>query len=198
MSVVSFNLVIVGVGGQGTLLASKIVGAAAMSQGCQVKVSEVHGMAQRGGSVITHVRAGENVFAPLVTHGEADIVMAFEELEAMRAVPFCKAGGLMVVNRQQIMPMPVITGAATYPDDPLGQLAHQVRLISMDALSMANSYQNPRGVNMVLLGAISHVFPWPQAVWEEALRTSVRPHTFEQNWQCFLAGQAASETEAPT
>ena len=192
MSIVSFNLVIVGVGGQGTLLASKIVGAAAMSQGCEVKVSEVHGMAQRGGSVITHVRAGEKVYAPLVTQGEADFVMAFEELEALRAASFCKQDGVMVVNRQQIMPMPVIIGTMTYPEDPLHTLEDRVRLVSMDALALAKERHNPRGVNMVLLGALSNAFPWEVEVWENALRISVRSHTLEKNWECFLAGKNLS------
>ncbi len=183
-----FDLVIVGVGGQGTLLASKILGHLALELGCDVKVSEVHGMAQRGGSVITHVRVGEKVNAPLVSLGSADYLLAFEELEAARAIPFLKPAGALIVNTQRILPMPVITGAAKYPEEPLCASDEVCRMQRLDALKMAETCGSQRAVNLVLLGALSKHLPWEKAVWHKAIEACVPPKTLEINIKAFDAG----------
>lgn len=190
MSMPSFDLVIVGVGGQGTLLSSKILGDAALRMNCEVKVSEVHGMAQRGGSVITHVRVGEKVHAPLVSVGEADYVVAFEALEAARAAEFLKPNGVLIVNTQEIWPMPVIMGNVAYPEGCVEKLqaAHQVE--AMDALEMAITSGSQRAVNLVLLGALSKHLPWSQEVWEAAITACVPPKTLAINLAAFKAGAA--------
>jgi len=184
----SFDLVIVGVGGQGTLLASKIIGSLAMSGGLGVKVSEVHGMSQRGGSVITHVRAGENVFAPLVGEGRAHFLLAFEALEAARAAVFLEDGGLAIINSQRILPMPVITGEAAYPEDPFGFFKGR-RVEVINALGKALESGSTRAVNLVLLGALSkHLFFTEQA-WREAIAASVPPDTLPVNLRAFDEGR---------
>ena len=147
MSKAAFDLVIVGVGGQGTLLASKILGRLALSENCGVKVSEVHGMSQRGGSVITHVRVGDSVHSPMVALGGADYLISFEALEAARAACYLKPGGTAIVNTQHILPMPVITGAAAYPDDPLSALA-SYRVESADALGIAVECGSQKALNV--------------------------------------------------
>lgn len=182
------NVVIVGVGGQGTLLASKILGAIGLSQGLDVKVSEIHGMAQRGGSVITHVRMGEEVFAPLVSPGEADFIVAFEWLEALRAEYFLKPDGLMIANTQRIMPMPVILGAAAYPEQDA-----KVNCLKMDAYQMACDAGSFRSVNMVLLGVLSKYLPFEQSVWENTIASIVPPKTLDANYRAFRAGRKTAE-----
>ncbi len=183
-----FDWVIVGVGGQGTLLASKILGHIALEEGCDVKVSEVHGMAQRGGSVITHVRVGEKVFAPLVSVGCADYLLAFEELEAARAAYFLKPGGALIVNTQRILPMPVITGAAKYPEEPLCPTEDVCRMQRLDALAIAERCGSQRAVNLVLLGALSKHLPWEKEVWHKAIAACVPPKTLDINIAAFDAG----------
>ena len=132
------NIMIVGVGGQGTLLASRILGKVAIKEGHDVKVSEVHGMSQRGGSVVTYVKYGEKVYSPIIDKGEADIILAFEMLEAMRALPFLKKGGKMIANTQKMTPMPVITGAMEYPENIEKKIADKVNLQAVDALSLSD------------------------------------------------------------
>ncbi len=183
-----FDLVIVGVGGQGTLLASKILGHIALENGCDVKVSEVHGMAQRGGSVITHVRVGDKVHAPLVSTSCADYLVAFEELEAARAIHFLKPGGTLIVNTQRILPMPVITGAAKYPEEPLCVTEDVCRMQRLDALSMAEKCGSQRAVNLVLLGTLSKHLPWEKDVWHKAIAACVPPKTLEINIKAFNLG----------
>jgi indolepyruvate ferredoxin oxidoreductase, beta subunit len=183
---IQFDMVIVGVGGQGILLASKILGRMALDKGINVKVSEVHGMAQRGGSVITHVRLGETVYAPLVAAGQADYVVAFEELEGVRSAGFLKKDGTMVVNTQQIWPMPVITGAAEYPKNPLEEIKQN--LVALDALEMAEKAGSKRAVNVVLLGAAAKLLPFEKADWEEAIRACVPEKTLETNLKAFALG----------
>lgn len=190
-----FDLVIVGVGGQGTLLASKILGLAALNTDCAVKVSEVHGMAQRGGSVITHVRVGDRVHAPLVSQGQADYVVAFEELEAARAASFLKQDGLMIVNSQQIMPMPVILGAAEYPQGLLDTLRAKHRVEAMDALALAEQAGSMRAVNLVLMGALSRHLPWNESVWEDAIGACVPKKTLEINLRAFRSGRNALKAQ---
>ena len=137
----ALNVMIVGVGGQGTLLASRVLGAAMIASGYDVKVSEVHGMSQRGGSVVTYVRAGEKVYSPIVNMGEADMILAFEQLEAARWLPYLKKDGRLITSTQQIDPMPVVTGAAKYPEDVLKAIqAAGAELVTVDALRLADGY----------------------------------------------------------
>lgn len=181
-----FDMVIVGVGGQGILLASKILGRLALDAGVNVKVSEVHGMAQRGGSVITHVRLGETVYAPLVAQGEADYLVAFEELEGVRSAAFLKESGTMVVNTQQIWPMPVITGVAAYPNNPLSDVKQGV--VALNALKFAEAAGSKRAVNVVLLGATAKLLPFKKEDWEAAIKACVPEKFLELNLKAFSLG----------
>lgn len=189
MSNVSFDLVIVGVGGQGTLLASKILGQLAVAEDCGVKVSEVHGMSQRGGSVITHVRVGDAVNAPLVALGEADYLLSFEALEAARAMPYLKKDGVLIVNTQQILPMPVITGATTYPEQPLACFETQ-KVEAVDALDIAIKAGNQKALNLVLLGMLSRHLPFDEQVWKNAIGACVPRRTLPVNIAAFEMGRA--------
>ena len=183
------NIVIVGVGGQGALLASRVLGSLAQLLGLDVKVSEVHGMAQRGGSVITHVRMGEHVFAPLVTEGEADIMLAFEPLEALRALPFLKeGGGRVIVNTRALPPMSVLTGVAKYPQDIIPTLKARIDTLAIDASSIAESHGAPRAVNIALLGAMAAGEQIDMDIWKEAIRRSVPPATLDVNLRVFEGG----------
>ncbi len=184
------NIIIVGVGGQGILLASKILGRLALDAGLCVKVSEVHGMAQRGGSVITHVRiSGGEVLSPLVAVGEADYVLSFERLEALRARRYLKQGGVLIYNDQRVQPMPCILGAAEYPEaDPGG--------VAVDALAIARAHGNERAVNIALLGVLARHCPWTVALWEDAIAACVPQKTLAGNLAAFRAGlKAGSEVE---
>ena len=189
MSKAAFDLVIVGVGGQGTLLASKILGRLALSENCGVKVSEVHGMSQRGGSVITHVRVGDSVHSPMVALSGADYLISFEALEAARAACYLKPGGTAIVNTQHILPMPVITGAAAYPDDPLSALA-SYRVESADALGIAVECGSQKALNLVLLGMFSRHLPFEEAAWRDAIAACVPQKTLEVNLAAFARGRA--------
>ena len=182
------NIMIVGVGGQGTLLTSRVLGAALLSRGYDVKVSEVHGMSQRGGSVVTYVRCGEKVYSPLVDLGEADYILAFEELEALRALPYLKEGGTLLMNAQRIDPMPVITGAAKYPEGIAETLQAQCRLRQADALALAKEAGNARCANIVLLGLLARQMDLPEEVWLEAIRTTVPERFQEVNLKAFGLG----------
>jgi indolepyruvate ferredoxin oxidoreductase, beta subunit len=189
----AFDLVIVGVGGQGTLLASKILGRLALDAGLTVKVSEVHGMSQRGGSVITHVRVGENVHAPLVSPGNADFLLSFEALEAARAAACLKPDGVAIVSTQRISPMSVITGAAKYPDDPLADPALAGRVVERaDALTLAMEAGSWKAVNLVLLGMLSRRLPFPEEAWKKAIAVSVPRSTLETNIRAFQSGRIAA------
>lgn len=150
------NVMIVGVGGQGTLLASRILGNVVVEEGYDVKMSEVHGMAQRGGSVVTYVKYGDAVYSPIISEGEADIILSFEELEAYRYLPYLKKGGTLIVNAQEIDPMPVITGVAQYPEQIVKKLKDKADgVIAVDALALANEAGNSKAVNVVLLGVLA-------------------------------------------
>lgn len=185
------NIVLVGVGGQGTLLASRILGALAIKLGYDVKVSEVHGMAQRGGSVVTFVRMGRgNIRSPLVEAAGADYVLAFEQLEAARAIPYLKKGGVMIVNTQKILPMPVITGAAPYPE-LLGWLKERARVVALDAMGMAVEAGVDKAVNLVLLGALCAQVRGDKAPWLSAIEECVPPKLLEANLRAFEAGYQA-------
>ena len=181
------NIIIVGVGGQGILLTSKILGYLALDMGEGVKVSEVHGMSQRGGSVITHVRIGQDVHSPLIDAGEADFVLSFERLEALRAQHFLCDNGVLISNSQEILPMPVIMGTASYPaEQPKGK-----ETVMLDALSLAEEAGNARAVNIVLLGVLSRYMNWPAEKWESAIAACVPPKTLEINLRAFNAGRNA-------
>ncbi len=153
------SIMIVGVGGQGTLLASKILGSLFVAQGYDVKVSEVHGMSQRGGSVVTYVRYGEKVYSPVVDMGEADYILSFEILEAARWIGHLRTGGTLITNTQPTPPMPVITGAAEYPEDIASKLSQKANVIALDALPIAEQAGSAKAVNVVLLGVLSRQKP---------------------------------------
>ncbi len=182
------NIMIVGVGGQGTLLASRILGNAVIGEGYDVKVSEVHGMSQRGGSVVTYVKFGEKVYSPIIGRGEADIILAFELLEAYRALPYLREGGRIVVNTQSIDPMPVITGAAAYPADIAEKLSAKAAVTAIDALSLAKEAGNSRAVNVVLIGLMAKNTAIPYERWIETLKTTVPEKFLDVNLKAFELG----------
>ena len=182
------SIMIVGVGGQGTLLASRLLGAAALSQGYDVKVSEVHGMSQRGGSVVTYVRFGDEIASPIIDMGEADVILAFEQLEAARWLPYLKPGGKIIVNTQRIDPMPVITGAAQYPEEIMQSLAAQADVQALDALDMALEAGSAKAVNVILLGALARQLDMPKEVWQQAVRDTVKARFVEMNLKAFEMG----------
>ena len=180
---------IVGVGGQGTLLASRLLGAAMMQLGHDVKVSEVHGMSQRGGSVVTYVRYGEHVYSPIIDEGGADLILAFEQLEAARFLPYLKKGGTVIVNTQKIDPMPVVTGAAQYPDGLLVQIrALGEDVLAMDALSLAEEAGSVKAVNVVLIGAMAKKLGYDRSLWLDAIRTTVPQKFLALNEKAFELG----------
>lgn len=183
------SIMIVGVGGQGTLLASRILGNLIVTKGYDLKVSEVHGMAQRGGSVVTYVRFGEKVYSPIVTMGEADIILAFEQLEAYRWVPYLKEDGKMIMNSQKMDPMPVITGAAEYPTDiPEKLKKHTDSFLELDALKLALEAGNAKAVNVVLIGVMAQDMEFSEEEWLEAIRKTVPEKFVDSNIEAFRAG----------
>ncbi|WP_105619089.1 indolepyruvate oxidoreductase subunit beta [Vallitalea okinawensis] len=180
------NILVVGVGGQGTLLTSRILGNLALNNGYDVKLSEVHGMAQRGGSVVTHIRFGEKVYSPLVEIGHADVIVAFEKMEALRWAHYLKKDGVMIVNTQEINPMPVITGGAEYPSDLVEQIKGKCdKTIFIDALSHARELGNFRVVNTVLLGELAKHLDFDVEQWEKAIEITVPKKTIEINTKAF-------------
>ena len=184
------NIIIVGVGGQGSLLASKILGHLLLNQGYDVKVSEVHGMSQRGGSVITYVRFGEKVYSPVVDKGQADFIVSFEILETARWLDCLKEGGQIVTNTQQIDPMPVIIGAAEYPENLVEKMrAKNIKVDAMDCLSLARQAGSQKAVNIVLLGRLSHYFDIPESAWLESLKANVPPKFLKLNQKAFELGK---------
>lgn len=183
------NILIVGVGGQGTLLASKLLGSIALYNNLDVKLSEVHGMAQRGGSVVTHVRMSEtSVASPIIGEGMADVLVAFELLEGFRWVSYLKKGGKLLVNTQRITPMPVILGAAEYPPDITGFLSKNFDCEFLDALALAEAAGSARAVNTVLLGKLARSLPFTPETWERAIKETVKPAFIETNIAAFHAG----------
>ncbi len=184
------NIMIVGVGGQGSLLASKLLGHLLLSEGYDVKVSEVHGMSQRGGSVVTYVRFGEKVYSPVIDKGQADVIVSFEKLEAARYVEYLKEDGRIVVNTQEIDPMPVITGAAPYPDQLIEKMrALQIRVDAMDALALAEEAGSAKAVNLVLMGRLSGYFDIPLEKWQKAIDECVPEKFAALNQKAFLLGR---------
>ena len=183
------SVMIVGVGGQGSLLASKLLGRLLVDEGYDVKVSEVHGMSQRGGSVVTYVRFGDKVYSPIVTDGEADIIIAFEKLEAARYARYLKKEGRIVVNTQQIDPMPVMIGAAQYPVTVLEELTEKgLQVESLDALSLAEQAGSSKAVNIVLMGRAAKYFDIPYERWMAAIENTVAPKFIEMNKKAFDLG----------
>lgn len=185
----NLNIMLVGVGGQGTLLASRILGNVAMKKGYDVKVSEVHGMSQRGGSVVTYVKMGEKVYSPLIEKGEADIIIAFEKLEALRWVEYLKKGGTLVINDQEINPMPVIIGKAKYPENIIGLLRdNDIQVQSIDALAIARECGNSKAVNVVLIGLMARSTNMSREVWLQAMEEVIPPKLLEVNIKAFNEG----------
>ena len=184
------SIMIVGVGGQGTLLASKLLGRLLITKGYDVKVSEVHGMSQRGGSVVTYVRYGEKVYSPIIDKGQADCILSFELLEAARYTEFLSKDGMIITNTQQINPMPVITGAAEYPQGLVEKMkAAGINLDAIDALGAATSAGSSKAVNIVLLGRLSKYFDFTEEEWMKAIEESVPEKFVEMNKKAFIAGQ---------
>lgn len=184
------SIMIVGVGGQGSLLASRIIGNVLLNQGFDVKVSEVHGMSQRGGSVVTYVKYGDKVYSPVVEKGEADIIISFEQLEAARYVQYLKKGGHIVTSTQQIDPMPVITGAATYPENIIDKLtALGIDVTAVDALALAEQAGTSKASNVVLMGVVSKKMDFDEAVWQQALEQCVPAKFLDLNKKAFALGR---------
>ena len=186
------NIMIVGVGGQGSLLASKLLGRLLLSRGYDIKVSEVHGMSQRGGSVVTYVRFGEKVYSPIIDKGEADFIVSFEQLEAARWTEYLKPNGKIITNTQQINPMPVIIGAAEYPQDLIEKMRTAgIDVDAFDALTLAEQAGSSKAVNIVLMGHLSKNFDFTLEEWLEAIAQSVPAKFLELNKKAFLLGREA-------
>lgn len=179
---------IVGVGGQGTLLTSRILGGIMMQAGFDVKLSEVHGMAQRGGSVVTYVRYGEKVAEPIVEEGQADLLIAFEQLEALRYAHFLKKDGTLVVNDQRIDPITVVTGAAAYPENIIENLAKEHTVYSIDAMAEALKLGNSKVFNIIVLGLAAKHMDFAKEEWLKVIENTVPPKTIAINQKAFLAG----------
>ncbi|MBQ8249818.1 MAG: indolepyruvate oxidoreductase subunit beta [Clostridia bacterium] len=187
------NIMIVGVGGQGSLLASRILGNAVLLQNYDVKVSEVHGMSQRGGSVVTYVKYGDKVASPVICKGEADVIMSFELLEAARWLPYLKKDGVIITNTQQINPMPVVTGAAEYPADLVEKMkAAGAKVIAADALEIAREAGSEKAVNVALIGMAAHALGIDDETLREAVRISVPEKFLELNLKAFDLGASHS------
>lgn len=183
------DILLVGVGGQGTILASKILVNAAAAAGYDIKMSEIHGMAQRGGSVVTHVRLGSAVSSPMVEEGRTDVILAFEQLEGLRWLGYLKPGGSLILSTQVIYSVPVLAGLAAYPEDISGYIAARVPdALVIDALQAALQCGNAKAANVVLVGALAARLPLERALWEQALRETVPPRLLEVNLAAFAAG----------
>lgn len=187
------NIMIVGVGGQGTLLASKMLGYVLLQQGYDVKVSEVHGMSQRGGSVVTYVRYGKKVYSPVIDKGEADVIISFEKLEAARWLEFLKKDGTIITNTQEVEPMPVITGSAAYPENLIEKMqAAGANVDAKDFLSIAQEAGSAKAVNIALMGRLSTYFPEiSDEQWQDAIEKIVPPKFLDLNRKAFEAGRNA-------
>jgi indolepyruvate ferredoxin oxidoreductase beta subunit len=187
------DILLVGVGGQGTILASRILAHVGQAAGYDIKVSEIHGMAQRGGSVVTQVRMGKKVYSPLIEEGRADVILAFEKLEALRWLSYLKPGGSLLVNDQAIFPVPVLAGIAQYPEDINGYLKAKVKdTVVVDALGMARECGNAKAANVVLVGLLAKRLPFPEEKWQEALAARVPSKFLELNKRAFAAGYGIS------
>ena len=186
------NIMIVGVGGQGSLLASKLLGRMLLTKGYDIKVSEVHGMSQRGGSVVTYVRFGEKVYSPIIDKGEADFIVSFELLEAARWTEYLKPDGKLITNTQQINPMPVIIGAAEYPQELAAKMQTAgIDVDAFDALKLAEEAGSAKAVNIVLMGHLSRYFDFTMEEWLDAIEKSVPAKFLELNKKAFMMGREA-------
>ncbi len=186
------NIMIVGVGGQGSLLASKLLGKLLLTRGYDIKVSEVHGMSQRGGSVVTYVRFGDKVYSPIIDKGTADYIVSFELLEAARWTEYLKPSGKVIVNTQQINPMPVVIGSAEYPENLVQKMLDAgIDVDAFDALSLAEQAGSSKAVNIVLMGHLSRNFDFTQEEWMEAIAQSVPAKFLELNQKAFTLGRNA-------
>ena len=182
------NILLVGVGGQGTILVSKILTQGLTKAGYDVKMSEIHGMAQRGGSVSTQVRYGEKVYSPIIGRGSADILVAFEKMEAVRYAEFLKPAGIAIINDYAIAPMPVAAGMAVYPEDSIAAMSKAFQTISFNAAAIAQKIGNSRTMNIVLFGAMVKAFGLTEIDWEQVLRTELPEKLLEVNLKAFRAG----------
>ena len=185
------NILLVGVGGQGTILATRVLARAAQEAGYDIKVSEIKGMAQRGGSVVTQVRLGEKVYSPVISEGGADIILAFEKMEARRWLPYLKEAGSVIINDQAIAPVPVLIGAAVYPEDCLEKVQGACSNTTVvDALKIAVRCGNPKAANVVLVGMLAKRLPMAKEIWLEALKDRVPEKFLEVNLKAFEEGYA--------
>ncbi len=187
------DVLMVGTGGQGIILAARVTAEAAVRMGYDVKTSEVHGMAQRGGSVSSMVRFSEKVYSPLIPRGHADFLLAFEGLEALRSLDFLKPGGTVILNRYRLDPLPVLRGDAAYPEDYeeiVCGFAPGAKVL--DAPALARGAGNPRVVSAVMVGALSALLDFPLGVWEEVVRSLVPPKAVEANLKGFAAGRSVA------
>lgn len=182
------NIMIVGVGGQGTLLTSRILGGIITQAGYDVKLSEVHGMAQRGGSVVTYVRYGESVAEPIVEEGQADVLIAFEKLEAVRYAHFLKKDGVIIVNDQKIEPITVVTGAAVYPEHVIEDLSKKYKVLTVDAMTEARKLGNTRVFNTIVLGLAAQHMNFSLDDWYSVIEKTVKPKTVDINKKAFAVG----------
>lgn len=183
------NILLVGVGGQGTILASKILSEGLLEAGYDVKMSEIHGMSQRGGNVSTQVRYGDKVFSPIVGEGEADIIVAFEKMEALRWIEYLKPGGKMVINDAEISSAPIQMGLADYPEKIIEELSSKVTTYVFKASELAESLGNPKSMNMVLLGALVAAMDLPDIDWEKIMHNNIKPQFLDINLKAFQTGQ---------
>jgi indolepyruvate ferredoxin oxidoreductase beta subunit len=184
------NLIFSGVGGQGVLLATELICGAALQAGMDVKKSEIHGMAQRGGSVVSHVRYGEKVYSPIIEKGTADVVVSFELLEAARYLEYLKPGGMVIVNDLRLAPMPVLTGKAEYPTDLDERLAAKAdKVYKLPAQEVANNIGNKNVVNVVILGALSKLLEFDEDHWKGVLDKRVPERFIEVNRIAFKEGR---------
>ncbi|MBO4635742.1 MAG: indolepyruvate oxidoreductase subunit beta [Clostridiales bacterium] len=190
------SIVLAGVGGQGTLIAGKLLGILAMKMGLDVKVSEVHGMSQRGGSVITYVKIAPQVHSPIIEEGTADFILSFEQVEAVRWASLLKKGGVMIVNSQQIESLPVLMGQTEYPDNVIDALKDaadpEAKIVEIDALSLALETGTSKAVNIVMLGALSNYLGVDEALWKESIEEafSAKPKTIPGNLSAFEKGRS--------
>lgn len=185
------SILLVGVGGQGTILASKILTQGLIENGYDVKMSEVHGMSQRSGSVSTQVRFGTKVYSPIIGEGTADILVSFEEMEAARYAHFLKKDGKAVVNTYRIPSMPILTGTRDYPNDIIGMLRQRVSTMALDATGIAEKVGNPKSANVVLLGALVKAMGLTDIDWDPIIAKTVKPAFIDVNRKAFAAGMAA-------
>ncbi len=183
------NILLVGVGGQGTILASKILSEGLMEAGYDVKMSEIHGMSQRGGNVSTQVRFGDKVYSPIIGEGEADLIVAFEKMEAIRWIEYLKPGGKMVINDAEIPSALIQMGVADYPQGIIDELSKKATTYVFKATELAEGLGNPKGMNMVLLGALVKAMELPDIDWEDVMRRNIKPAFIEMNLEAFELGQ---------